>query len=261
MTGTDSPAYPAVKNVASTPARSSGREVRMIIVRLPRKIAPLPTPATMPAITNRARLGGEVQADATSTLSPMRAAAIPAAIRRCGGQPVVVWATAPAPKLRKIVRRPARSRVVQRSGQEHAGQAREQAEHGEAQAHAGRRGGELPARPRRHRQALRPVPGPRVKGRMALGREQDGQARQHERGEEDLEGQGEPVRVVAGEQAGDQRPARQAADIGDRGHDPSPARRGAAGPGIQVGDVGGGGGHRGAERDAGEYPRGEQPGQ
>jgi len=95
---------------------------------------------------------------------------------------------------------------------------------------------------------------------MALGRQYDGNARQHEGGKEDLEGEGEPVRFVAGEQAGDQRPARQAADVGDRGHDSGPASRRAARPGIEVSDVGGGGGHRGAERDAGEHPGGEQPG-
>src|SRR5271170_5869047 len=94
-----------MKNVARALARSSASEVAITNVRLPRKIAPPPAPATIAAVRNKARLGGDVQAEATSTPSPMIVGAIPAAIRRCAGQlVVVVWATTPAPKVRKIVK-------------------------------------------------------------------------------------------------------------------------------------------------------------
>ena len=55
-----------MKKAASTPARSVGSEAEITMVRLPRKIAPLPAPQTIPPARNRLRLGGEVQAEATS---------------------------------------------------------------------------------------------------------------------------------------------------------------------------------------------------
>src|SRR5919109_4912737 len=77
----------------------------MTTLRLPRIIAPPPTPMTAPPIRNSARLAGEVHADATRTISPTTVGTSPAAISRCAGHRVVVVCTrTPAPKFRKIAK-------------------------------------------------------------------------------------------------------------------------------------------------------------
>src|SRR5919107_879465 len=77
----------------------------MTTVRLPRRIAPPPRPTIVPPIRKSARLAGEVQADATRTISPMSVGASPAEISlEADHRVVVVCTSTPAPKFRKIAK-------------------------------------------------------------------------------------------------------------------------------------------------------------
>jgi hypothetical protein len=82
----------------------------------------------------------------------------------------------------------------------------------------------------------------------------------HERGEEDLEGEGECVRLVSREDTCDQRTQGQAPDVRNRTHDPG-ATRGLTVPiGVEVGDECGGGGNGSADGDASQYAGHDQSG-
>ena len=69
---------------------------------------------------------------------------------------------------------------------------------------------------------------------MALGRERDGDAAEHESDEEHLEREREPVWFVARQHPGNQGPRCQAADVRYRAHDPSAPGRWAGAARIQI---------------------------
>ena len=161
-TGTDTQASPAVKNVARAPARSSGLAVEITTVRLPRMIAPIPGPATIPPARNNARLGGDVHAETTSGPRQAIIGTIPAASRR---RPASSWSwSARARRRRGQEDRQSGQRgrrLVQRPGQERPREPGEQSADSECRAHPGRGRQELAAPVRRRLEPLRAVLRPR----------------------------------------------------------------------------------------------------
>ena len=151
--------------------------------------------------------------------------------------------------------------MVQRSRQEAPGESGEQPADGEDEERAGRRRDELAPCAGRCPQPLRTIRGPGIGRLTALGRAGDEHDRPEQRDEQKHVRERQAVGRVLREHAGDQRSDRQTADVGDRGDDARPAARRAVGPGVQVGDVGRGGGDARAERDAGEHARHEQAGE
>ena len=149
----------------------------MTTPRLERKIALAPVPVSRPPIRNRARLGVAVHADTTSSARPRMIVGIPAAKSMPrgprGGRGLHDHADAEGDEDRRAGER--RGRVVQRAREEPAGEPGEQSPGGERQADAGDRREELAAGSGRQHEPLRPVSRERLRGRVSLGREHDGE--------------------------------------------------------------------------------------
>jgi hypothetical protein len=107
-------------------------------------------------------------------------------------------------------------------------------------------------RAQRHLEPLRAVSRERADGRVSLRREQDADHGRDEGGEQDDVRERQVIRREPREQPRGKRAQREPADGGDRGDRLCPARHRAVRARVEIGDVGGGRRHRGAERQAGE---------
>ena len=96
---------------------------------------------------------------------------------------------------------------------------------------------------------------------MTLGRHRDGKHREHEAGEQDREREREGVRIVQGEQAGDQRAGAEAADVRDLRDDSGRTGCDAAGARVQVRNERCGGPDDRANRQSGEHAGDQKAGE